>query len=81
MQTIITVEQHHVDRGRRSDPDACPIALALIECTGQSWMIDNYAAYCLTTGASHNFDALTRSWIEAFDSGESVLPLTFNFDL
>jgi len=81
MRVHVTLD--HINAGKRTDPEACPIALALCEATGsQGWEVGDDLAH------RHDYDDLDRCdhwhlpevatrFVRDFDAGRPVRPFSF----
>ncbi len=75
---IVSVTKDHIKRGKRLDCQECPIALALLDATGENFVA---VGTRISVGYFNRYVA-TRSclrFIRKFDNGDKVKP--FNFRL
>ena len=81
----ITITQKHIKQGSPNNGVLCPIALALLEQTGEQWNVT-----IGTTGAiAHSCNELTETYLPLpktahkfainFDAGKPVNPFSFIF--
>lgn len=73
----VIVRQDHIKKGIRDDPYYCPIGLAVREFTGR---IDvRVTGTCIQMGAKALYlPNKAKQWIEKFDQGKKVEPITFS---
>jgi len=81
--TLVRVTADHIARGKRSDCEACPIALALAEAdprhriwdVGEVW--DGVFHAVLMTGEALPLPPVAKAFVSDFDSKRPVRPFTF----
>lgn len=86
MLVTIEVTQEHIDRGARKYCGGCPVALAIAEkvADGVDVRVGGYWVSCQRgdgVSASDIIPGPIQSFIERFDNGASVSPLTFELEL
>jgi hypothetical protein len=69
----IDVTQAHIDNGVRSEPESCPIALALWDYGARGVFVDHDRV--LVDEAEYVMPRNGQDFIEAFDMGDPVAPL------
>jgi len=79
----IEVKQEHIDKGDRTSPCSCPVALALKEAglpdpgvTETQIRLD-----VMNSWRSVQIPDEAAAFVRAFDAGESVQPFTFDLPL
>ena len=92
MKQLIQVTSDHIARGVRGQLELCPVALALSDRTGWTWEIyGEFAAYapcvppCVWESTMRmpreiNLPGKVKRWVEDFDEGVRVAPMTFELD-
>ena len=84
----IQVTQSNIDLGHLSTPGSCPLARAILDSIPDVWDVKAEHDEVSWKTGSAGFGALTRyicdhdarGWIEAFDSGIDVGPVTVNLE-
>ncbi len=83
----ISVTQEDIDCGKRNQPEACPIALAIFRVTGKRWSIDGTVANGVLgrdrLGPALKMPARATTFIIAFDSRGpgAVRPFSFKLEI
>ena len=76
---LITVKRSDIRRGKQSDPEQCPIALALVRTdsalNGESVSISDERARIGWNW--YNLPRSARRFVKRFDSGKKVAPFRF----
>lgn len=79
---LVRVNKDHIEKGKRADCEACPIALAISEADDyrRVWEVGHDGAVVYgETGpvARMELPEMAVSWMRAFDEGHPVRPFTF----
>lgn len=77
--TTIRVTADHIRRGFPRRCSGCPLAIAIQEAFGMplgSSDVTVTSYWCRIKGTVFAFDDATREWVQAFDSGQVVGPIT-----
>lgn len=74
----VNVTQAHIDRGRLGECHTCPVALALLDATGISWLVGRTWAWASPPPSEQvDLPAEVGQFIHAFDHGDRVEPFSF----
>jgi hypothetical protein len=77
---LVEVRSDHIREGERNDPERCPVSYAIWDATGIHFDIEQVVARLPGQG-SWALPVEARRFVVAFDSGERVEPIRFEFDL
>ena len=74
----VRVTQDHIDRGKRLNPDLCPIAIALAD---EGWrQVEVACGAALSRERSGLLPVRVSAWVSDFDEGATVKPFEFEFE-
>ncbi len=79
----VEVTAKHIAKGDRNLAESCPVALALKDL-GASWVVadTDHVNFCLNgQRMSCGFPEDVEHWIEDFDTGCEVEPITFDLPI
>ncbi len=72
---LIHVRRRHIERGKPSRTQKCPVALAYLEATGERPRVQYDALYTRT--GYFGLPSIVRRFIARFDAGLPVKPFAF----
>lgn len=75
----IQVTQKHINEGKRGECFNCPIALALLEATGQQWDVSFHMA--CSWHYNLNLPEIAQEFIGRFDYEKTVKPFEFELPI
>jgi len=82
MPTIrVQVTKDHIERGKRYSCMLCPVALALGEVTGETWVVQPTVCRSLTGWVNCLLPVGATNRIQRFDAGEPMEPFTFRLTI
>lgn len=79
----VTITASHIAQGRHKDAWHCPLALACNEQLGEVWLVQPPVAWKISQNIYRTVYPLSpeaQHWVEAWDRGERMAPLTLTLD-
>lgn len=84
MKTIISINQNHIDRGSKGCAMSCPVALAIKDVVLDESIV-TINRYCFICHSYKRYSERIPNhiyhWINDFDSGKVVSPISFELDI
>lgn len=73
----IRISPSHIECGQRGSRDSCPVARALQDLTGRSWLVDSDVMIDRYSGTRHATPEIVREFLYGFDAGNFLDPFEF----
>ena len=81
---IVNVTQEDIQRGKRAETNACPVAMAIKQTIGPLWCVsvipNNVYFYRGIAEENRLLPQEATEFIETFDAGNIVAPFSFEID-